>query len=497
MARQDTAFEPALAWTAVFMIAAPSLLIVGVIAGSEDPGSLLAKGMLACGGAYFALFLAVIGAMMDPLPRDPGKDPPGLRLWVCWGILGWCPPPNRLLRGLSGAALAVLLLYGYRGGGAIGWLGALILLGSTLLLGRPKDVVNISWNESVFLLGTAASGIAGLYLSAHASPFETLCGASAVAVVTLLHAQRAREVVAARWARVLPGVKPPPALDLSRYEVNVERQAPAERPPLPPGVEAQLVDTGSFRVDAAKMLDKLRSYQLADPRDFLSAWLRCAAASGAKSIELTTGWTGLTLRFDGRAFTASELAQPYQALVDGEGENAKRGRHLAYGLLGLYRLEPKSVCVVSRGAQGVAVMTAGDSSRPDVGTELVGTVIRVSWPAWGFFWRPIFVAARARDRFGLGPATLTVDGKPWRDRPQSAAWTFKEKKGWRACYRTAAAGRVRLYVLGTYIEELDHPAAGAEAWLAHDELELDISQSAVVRGELLSRGLRNLERRTL
>ena len=48
---------------------------------------------------------------------------------------------------------------------------------------------------------------------------------------------------------------------------------------------------------------------------------------------------------------------------------------------------------------------------------------------------------------------------------------------------------MRLYVLGTFIEEIEYHRDKPQAWLTHDDLELDLSQSAVVRGERLSKGL--------
>ena len=68
-----------------------------------------------------------------------------------------------------------------------------------------------------------------------------------------------------------------------------------------------------------------------------------------------------------------------------------------------------------------------------------------------------------------------------------SAWTSFEKSGWRGAYRKRIAGsKVRLYLLGALVEELeDATKASIDAWLTHDELALDISQSAVVRGKRL------------
>jgi len=42
--------------------------------------------------------------------------------------------------------------------------------------------------------------------------------------------------------------------------------------------------------------------------------------------------------------------------------DAERGRHFAYGLLGLYRLSPRAVGVTSRGEGGVAALRIGGAA---------------------------------------------------------------------------------------------------------------------------------------
>ncbi|MBI2361856.1 MAG: hypothetical protein HYV15_00515, partial [Elusimicrobia bacterium] len=405
--------------------------------------------------------------------------------------------PGRLPRLVLAGLTAMVLFFPGRDFGFFTVLSASAVVVPAFLISKPKSILAMDPPEAFFFWGTLAAVFIALFSVGSENPAEAWRGTATLAALAVLQAQRAREVIALRWAEVLPGVKPPPALDLSRYELKVGHKAPEQRAALPKGVEAQLVDSGSFRVDVAKMLGKLRDYQLSDPLDFLCAWLRCGAASGAKSIGLRTGWTSLELRFDGRAFAAAELSHPYQALVDGEGPDARRGCHFAYGLLALYRLSPRRVTVTSRGEGGVAVMNAGVGEPADPETAPEGTVIRVDWPFWGVFWQSFFAAVRARDRFGLGPATLTIDGKRMPYCPTSRSWTRFADRGWRFAAKARDSGsRVRVYVLGTFIEELgDETLAGVDAWIGHDELELNISQSSVIRGGLLDEGLRLLASR--
>lgn len=492
MARSEAEIEPALVWAvALFMAAIAAYGSTVFTATTFIPVRFLPYVLQWLAGTFALLGVGVAGAMGEPLPANPRDGYVPWRLRLCWGILGLCPRPGRALRATAAAAFALLYLFPFEEAGVYGLASASALAGGGALLAKPKSSRETAGSEWLYVLGLAGVGLGALAGAFSDDPLA--CGRSlaVLAGLVLLAGQRSREVCAARWAELLPGIPPPPALDLSRYELTVERRGPAERAELPPGVESQLVDTGSFKVDAAKMLDKLREYQLEDPADFLCAWLRCAAASGAAHMRLTTTAAALELGFDGRPFSASELSQPYQALVDAEGLDGRRGRHFAYGLLGLYRLRPRRVSVTSRGPDGVAVMKAGSGGPPDPAEAPEGTVIRVAWPAWAAFWRPYLLARRAVRRYGLGPATLTVDGKPVPDRPSDPGWTPIDAGGWRGVRRLPMfRNRVRLYVLGTLIEELEGEGLpSVEAWLTHDDLELDISQSSVVRGRRLESGL--------
>lgn len=452
--------------------------------GSDGPEALAFKSLAAMGGSYILLAVGLAMSLSSPLPEDPGGGSRPLRLWVGWGIMGLCPPPSRLLRLTSAAAASALCFYPFETVHPATLYGPASLLAAGAFLGKPKADLSLSSMDVLLIVGLSVTGFTALSLGGSAKPEDVWRVVAAFAALTALTAQRTRELCAALWTQLRPGVPPPPALDLSRYEVSAEALLPPERAALPPGVEEQLVDSGSFRVDAAKMLEKLRSFQLAEPADFVCAWLRCAAASGAKDIRLDTGARSLTLVFDGAPFSASELSQPYQVLVDGEGPDARRGRHFAYGLLGLYRLRPVGVTVTSRGEGGTAVMRAGAVPEPDAEAAPEGTVVTVVWPVWASWWRPWTVARRARARFGMGPAALSVNGDPLeRILSSGEGDQTHEEEGLRwSARRVYMLAQVRLYVLGTLVETLEgeeaHELAGA---VGLDDAELNISQTAVVR----------------
>ena len=487
----DEHFEPAFAWVIMTTVGSMALGICALLLATHPdatPGLVSipsALAVLAVG--HFLTAVGITGAMAEPLPRKPSGGRAPLRLRISWGLLGLLPPPGRGPRMLPALLLSAgLLVYS----GPTASIAAFAVVVSAWLLGKPASVLTMESDEKIFHALLWVLGGAGLLVATLGLPDTVWLGVAVLAAHLALVGQRCREVTALRWAELLPGVAPPPALDLSRYELSVERRGPAERTPLPEGVEAQLVDSGSFRVDAGKMLEKLRQYQLRDPRDFILAWLRCAVASGATRLDLTTTRDGFELRFDGRAFSSAELSQPYQVLVDGEGRDAERGRHFAYGLLGLYRLSPRAVSVTSRGKGGVAALGIGGAAAdPDAAPS--GTAVSVRWPPWASWWRPWLVARRAKARWGLCAARFAVNGRPVEE--EAERWSEFKKEGWRGrWHRSLAASHVGVYLLGTLVDELDDGPAGVTARLTHDDLRLDISQSAVVRGTLLNRGLRLL-----
>lgn len=453
--------------------------------------------LAAIGASYLLLAVGLALSLSAPLPKDTFGDSVPARLRLGWTVMALCPRPSKLLRAASATAAALASLYPFHSPPAGTINGALALVVAASFMEKPKPDLSTSAMDLIFLLGAAAAGIRAFGLADSAVSAEAWQGCAIFASLTLLVAQRTREICAAKWTQLAPGVRPPPALDLSRYDVSAENVVPAERAALPHGVEEQLVDSGSFRVDVAKMLDKLRSFQLSDPADFVCAWLRCAAASGAKEIHLKTTMTGIELAFDGRPFSASELSQPYQVLVDGEGPDARRGRHFAYGLLGLYRLRPLGITVTSRGPDGTAVMRAGSATPPDAESAPDGTVVAVVWPVWASWWRPWTVARRARARFGMGPAALSVDGEPL-ERVFSAhgrkshaepglCWTAR---------KALVMAQLRLYVLGTLIETLEgEDAYELDGSVGLDDAELNISQTSVVQTPELRKLLERIRKK--
>ncbi|MBI4678532.1 MAG: hypothetical protein HY748_13215 [Elusimicrobia bacterium] len=315
-----------------------------------------------------------------------------------------------------------------------------------------------------------------------------------------------------------PAADAPPLL-LDRYRHTVTRSpSPKPAPPaggkLPgdeSGPDAVLVESGSFRVDVSRLLDKLREHQLTDPHYFILCWLRCAVASGAKLIELDPVSDGLELRFDGKPFSAQELDQPYAALLDPDAPEVRRGRHFAYGLLGVQRLEPDRIEMVSGmpGSRAAMVLAGRDSvpqETPAAGLE-DRTVIRLRWRKGSPGPDRHRLLTLAADSFGLAEATLVVGGReapsnPWEapSRKATGKWTAFSREGWRGavCHfiprpNELPTATAHVYVLGTRIQDfVRHQYSAFEAYLSRDDLKLDASQSRLVEDERLEVGLRTL-----
>jgi hypothetical protein len=261
------------------------------------------------------------------------------------------------------------------------------------------------------------------------------------------------------------------------------------------------------------MLDKLRERQLADARDFVLAWLRCAVASGAGTIELSCDWGDLRLWFDGRPFSAAELRDPYQALLDPEAPEASRGAQLAYGLLACLRFKPTAIWVFSGPPESRLSLsldsraakrppTAGMSpfSSGPVRDPGQGTLLQARFPGLRGVWRAMRLSRRALGRFWRPGVALSVQGNPVFDPFHRASRNDDiEPEGWRLGWRDRpgdVVSRIRVYHLGAFVEELDERLGATmqlDAALANDGLRLDISQSSVVRDALLNKGLARLE----
>lgn len=270
--------------------------------------------------------------------------------------------------------------------------------------------------------------------------------------------------------------------------------------PLPPGAEA-LIDSGSFKIDRDRMLQKLSQYQLENAEDFLLPWLRLAEASGASRIDLDRMGRVIELRFDGRPLAPAWTADPYASLFEEEDFEAARHRQLAYGLLALLRLGPESVEVCSGEGAGRArlrVLPKGEKAPPSPEPSGPGTFIRVRLDFLTGWLVAIRAILRARDEFGLAKAVLFIHGKE-----VTPEWTLYGEKGiafengtTRGVVIPPTKGQngnsICFQFMGVFAGREFEYTGGPEhiAWIRDDSLSLNISQSGLVENEAYKTALR-------
>ncbi|MBI5210190.1 MAG: hypothetical protein HY927_09500 [Elusimicrobia bacterium] len=125
----------------------------------------------------------------------------------------------------------------------------------------------------------------------------------------------------------------------------------------PDGEGSVLVESGGFRIDRDRALDKLKRFQLPEPARFVLPLIRCAVASGATSVEIETGGyqsSPAAIRFDGRPFTKEELADPCSVLFEEALPENARNRDLATALLTALRF--------AEGSSGLVSVSSGEGT---------------------------------------------------------------------------------------------------------------------------------------
>lgn len=139
------------------------------------------------------------------------------------------------------------------------------------------------------------------------------------------------------------------------------------------------VATGAITLDRDKAKDKLRRFQLADPCAWLLELVRAAVAQGASWVEVTTDADDVRVAFDGRAFSAVDVRELYEALL---ARGAPPGRqHLAVALNGAMALGPRFVELVSTDRHG-AVSLRLSPTKPDTIKNELGTATPHQTTVW-------------------------------------------------------------------------------------------------------------------
>ncbi len=112
--------------------------------------------------------------------------------------------------------------------------------------------------------------------------------------------------------------------------------------------EGSLDSHGSFTLDQARALEKLRRYQIDQPEAYALAMVASAVAAGASRIDLECDAQRFFLSHNGRPFSRDELATLFSSLVVGGSD--RRGapaRELATGLNAISHWKPRHIKVIS------------------------------------------------------------------------------------------------------------------------------------------------------
>lgn len=116
--------------------------------------------------------------------------------------------------------------------------------------------------------------------------------------------------------------------------------------------DATLVRQGHFTLAVEKAQEKLKKFQLPDPRYYITQLIQALLANQAVRIGVLIDGLGLKIEFDGPGYTREELERISDAVFE-SGKNRRRDRirELALGLLSVQALNPREVSISSQGTR--------------------------------------------------------------------------------------------------------------------------------------------------
>jgi hypothetical protein len=264
--------------------------------------------------------------------------------------------------------------------------------------------------------------------------------------------------------------------------------------------EGELDSAGSFTLDPAAALEKLREFQLRDPTRFVLSWVRAATLLGATRIDIEIDADDVWVRFDGEILCAADFEALWTSVVGRRGSARLRAcRELALGINGAFTWEAKAVEVRS-GELQVAFDRSFAMSNSKISTATgPRNSIHVKRP---FGWD--LIRRRTLDQRGelpeelilaqacaLGAVPIYLEGKllnPASEVPNDVWLRIviddEERRGW---LRLRPGQRSQLRVLSAGVEvalvDLPFGAGWVEALVDDPLLPLDLSQEKPVDGE--------------
>ncbi len=267
--------------------------------------------------------------------------------------------------------------------------------------------------------------------------------------------------------------------------------------------DGELVESGTFRVDRKRALEKLKEFQFPDPAMFLLPWIRCAVASGATkiTIQIDAAKTHLTMSFDGRPFGEGELNDPYGCLLDESTPENARNRHLAVGILAALRLSPAKLTVTSgmdSERRCLQIESLEQETLGEANESSHGTVLEVMFLDHWMNWKAALESVVRRYPVEFRAARLKftkpagLQKKVEREAsPQERSLQYKfsdgKSRGWVEVPNDTAQSlsTIRLYQHRVLVEEFEYElplvSVPIVASVNNDHFTLNASQSGVVR----------------
>ena len=115
---------------------------------------------------------------------------------------------------------------------------------------------------------------------------------------------------------------------------------------------AQVLASGTFRLDRRRAMEKLARFQLEDPHRYVLELVAAAVRAGSTAIHVRNDSDDFEIRWDGKAPSAEHLDYLFDHIFSrGEGDTARSLQHLAQGVFGALGLKPRWVHVERPGAR--------------------------------------------------------------------------------------------------------------------------------------------------
>lgn len=264
--------------------------------------------------------------------------------------------------------------------------------------------------------------------------------------------------------------------------------------------EGEFDSSGSFTLDPAAALEKLREFQLRDPTRFVLSWVRAATLLGASRIDVEIDADDVWIRFDGEVLSAADFEALWISVVGRRGSARLAAcRELALGINGAFTWEAKSVTVRSGELEvgfdrGFAMSTSKTASATGTPCNSVHAKRPIGWD---------LVRRRMLDASGqlpeelmlvhacaFGAVPIYLEGRllnPVSEEPSNVQLRVMidddERRG-RLWLRPGTRSQLRVLVAGVEVAVVELPfgAGSVDALVDDPLLPLDLSQEKPVEG---------------